>query len=66
MEIFAHVQVNLTLFMDMHLLIGLAIVFPLMEAIGFFIKGCAKARCFYIRFHCSGKGVLGLVVQIIL
>jgi len=38
MEFFALVQVNLTFFMDMHLLIGLAIMLPLMEAIGSFLK----------------------------
>jgi hypothetical protein len=32
----------------------------------FFVEVCAKARCFYIRFHYNNKGVLGSIVQILL
>jgi hypothetical protein len=48
----------------MHLLFKLAIVLPLMEAIGFFVEVGTKVKCFYIQFHYSGKGVPRLVIQI--
>jgi hypothetical protein len=50
MEFFAPLQVNLTLLMDMHLLIGLVIMFPLMEVIGSLLKFAQRQYVFIFDF----------------
>jgi hypothetical protein len=50
MEFFAPLQINLTLLMDMHLLIGLVIMLPLMEAIGYLLKFAERQYVFISDF----------------